>query len=171
QPAERVQIALQPDQKTYVPRQTVKLGIEAKTEKGEPAPAVVLLRVVDKSVVTLADDKTLRSMPADFLLGSHPQAAEALDLLLGTQGWRRFAEQNPGKFLNEQKEEAERLLLVSGQSQPRMTDLTEQELARVDAEYASRTTELKAQATQAGKAEEDARADQEYRAALVQLAD
>ena len=29
------------------------------TEKGEPAPAVVLLRVVDKSVMTLADDKTL----------------------------------------------------------------------------------------------------------------
>ena len=146
QPAERVQLTLKPDQKTYVPRQTVKLGVEAKTEKGEPAPAVVLLRVVDKSVVTLADDKTLRSMPthfllttevrrpedleyADFLLGPHPQAAEALDLLLGTQGWRRFAEQDPNKFRQEQKEEAERLLVTIGQSQPRTTDLTQQELA------------------------------------------
>ena len=56
EPAERVQLALEPDQKTYIPRQTVNLGVAAKTEKGEPAPAVVLLRVVDKSVVTLADD-------------------------------------------------------------------------------------------------------------------
>src|SRR6185437_14740485 len=79
QPAERVQIALQPDQKTYVPRQTVKLGIEAKTEKGEPAPAVVLLRVVDKSVVTLADDKTLRSMPAHFLLTTEVRRPEDLE--------------------------------------------------------------------------------------------
>ena len=55
---------------------------------------------------------------ADFLLGPHPQAAEALDLLLGTQGWRRFAEQDPNKFRHEQKEEAERLLVTIGQSQP-----------------------------------------------------
>ncbi len=186
-PAEHVQLALKPDQKTYVPRQTVKLGVEATTEKGEPAPAVVLLRVVDKSVVTLADDKTLRAMPthfllttevrrpedleyADFLLGPHPRAAEALDLLLGTQGWRRFAEQDPGKFRNEQKEEAERLLVTIGQSQPRMTDLTEQELARVEEEYARRTAELRDQAAQAGKDEEDARKDTDYRAALVKLA-
>ena len=35
---------------------------------------------------------------------------EALDLLLGTQGWRRFAEQDPGKFLqqNQQDEKARR---------------------------------------------------------------
>ncbi len=168
QPAERLQLALKPDQKTYVPRQSVKLDVEATTEKGQPTPAVVMLRVIDKSVKTLADDKTLRSMPAhfllttevrrpedleyaDFLLGPHPQAAEALDLLLGTQGWRRFAEQNPGKFRNEQKEEAERLLLTVGQSQPRVTDLTQQELQRIDSEHARRTEELTAQAAQAGR--------------------
>jgi hypothetical protein len=186
EPAERVQLALKPDQKTYVPRQTVKLGIEAKTEKGEPAPAVVLLRVVDKSVVTLADDKTLRAMPthfllttevrrpedleyADFLLGQHPQAAEALDLLLGTQGWRRFAEQDPNHFRQHQKEEAERLLVTIGQSQPQVTDLTEQDLARVEKEYALRIDETKAQVARAGKAEEEARQDTEYRAAVVKL--
>ena len=35
---------------------------------------------------------------ADFLLGPQAKATEALDLLLGTQGWRRFAEQDPAKF-------------------------------------------------------------------------
>jgi hypothetical protein len=186
QPAQRVQIALKPDQKSYVPRQAVKLGIETTLEKGKPAPAVVLLRVVDKSVVTLADDKTLRSMPAhfllttevrhpedleyaDFLLGSHPQAAEALDLLLGTQGWRRFAEQDPNRFLNEQKEEAERLLVTIGQSQPQMTDLTQQELQRVESEYSRRTEELIAKAAASRKGEQEARKDNEYHAALIKV--
>src|SRR6185437_15889300 len=186
QPAERVQIALKPDQKMYVPRQTVKLGVDTTTEKGQPTPSVVLLRVVDKSVVTLADDKTLRSMPthfllttevrrpedleyADFLLGPHPQAAEALDLLLGTQGWRRFAEQDPNKFRHEQKEEAERLLVTIGQSQPQMMDLTQKELERVESEHARRTEELTAQIAQARKAEQEARQDADYSAALVKL--
>jgi Flp pilus assembly protein TadB len=183
---EQVQLRLKPDQKTYVPRQTVKLGVEATNERGEPTPAVVLLRVIDKSVVTLADDKTRRTLPthfllttevrrpedleyADFLLGPHPQAAEALDLLLGTQGWRRFAEQDPQKFRNEQKEEAERLLVALGHSQIKRTDLIQQKLQRMEREYARRTEELKAQAAQAQKTEQETRDDPAYRAALVQL--
>jgi hypothetical protein len=186
QPAERVQLALKPEQSSYVPRQTVKLGVEATNEKGEPAPAVVMLRVVDKSVVTLADDKSLRTMPAhfllttevrrpedleyaDFLLGSHPQAAEALDLLLGTQGWRRFAEQDPNKFHNEQKEEAERLLVMIGQAQQQTTDLTQQELQRVQTEFAHQTEELTARTEQAKKAEQEASGDRDYLAAFVAL--
>ena len=74
-----------------------------------------MVAVADKSVITLADEKTFRSMPthflltsevrrpedleyADFLVGSHPRAAEALDLLLGTQGWRRFLESDPTRM-------------------------------------------------------------------------
>ena len=89
-------------------------------------------------MLTLADEKTARSMPthfllttevrrpedleyADFLLGPQPKAAQALDLLLGTQGWRRFAEQDPGQFREQHhdKDEAERLLVTIGQSAPR----------------------------------------------------
>jgi hypothetical protein len=186
QPAQRVRLTLKPDQKSYVPRQTVKLGVEATNEKGEPAPAVVLLRVIDKSVATLADDKTLRAMPthfllttevrhpedleyADFLLGPHPQAAAALDLLLGTQGWRRFAEQDPTKFRREQKDEAERLLVTIGQSQTKTADLTQQQLQRLEKESARHAEELAARAAQAKKAEQDARNDADYRAALFKL--
>ena len=112
-----------------------------------------MLAVVDQSVLTMADEKTYRTMPthfllttevrraedleyADFLLGQHPKAAEALDLLLGTQGWRRFAEQNPNRFRDElrkkteglpdadrqrEEQEAERLLVLTGQSAARET--------------------------------------------------
>jgi hypothetical protein len=187
QPAERVQLRLKPDQKSYVPRQTVKLGVEATNEKGEPAPAVVLLRVIDKSVVTLADDKTLRTMPthfllttevhhpedleyADFLLGPHPRAAEALDLLLGTQGWRRFAEQDPDKFRRERKEEAERLLVSIGQTQTRIADISmQQKLQQVETEHSRQAAELVARVAQAKEAEQAVRDDADYRAALIKL--
>jgi hypothetical protein len=187
QPAEYVQLSLKPDQKSYVPRQTVKLGVEATNEKGQPAPAVVLLRVIDKSVATLADDKTLRAMPthfmlttevrrpddleyADFLVGPHPKAAEAIDLLLGTQGWRRFAEQDPNKFRQEQKEEAERLLVTLGQSQTWMTDIwMQQKLQQVESENARQNEELTARAAQAKKTEQETREDAAYLAALVRL--
>ncbi len=187
QPAEHVQLNLKPDQKSYVPRQTVKLGVEATNEKGDPVPAVVLLRVIDKSVATLADDKTLRTMPthfllttevrrpedleyADFLLGPHPQAAEALDLLLGTQGWRRFAEQDPNKFRREQKEEAERFLVSIGQTQTRISDSwMQQKMQQVETDHARQTADLAARAAQAKKAEQDVHNDVDYRAALVRL--
>ena len=92
-----------------------------------------MVAVVDKSVLTLADEKTHRAMPthflltsevrrpedleyADFLLGPQAKASEALDLLLGVQGWRRFAEQDPAKFREKDgdKEEADRLLVMNG---------------------------------------------------------
>ena len=77
------------------------------------AASVLLVGVVNRSVITMADNKTDRLLPthfllsgevahpaelehADFLLTDHPKAGIALDLLLGTQGWRRFAEQNGG---------------------------------------------------------------------------
>src|SRR5205085_2321916 len=114
-PAKRLHLTVKPEKERYVPGERVTLTCSAVNEKGQPAPAVLMVAVVDKSVLTLADEKTARAMPthfllttevrrpedleyADFLLGPHPRAAEALDLLLGTQGWRRFAEQDPAKF-------------------------------------------------------------------------
>src|SRR5712692_3342310 len=62
---------------------------------------------------------------ADVLLGAHPKAAAALDLLLGTQGWRRFAEQNPQKFRQQFKEDADRLLVTTGQASQKSVDLAQ----------------------------------------------
>src|SRR5438046_7574382 len=104
-----------------------------------------MVSVVDKSVITLADEKTARSMPthfllttevrkpedlehADFLLTDRPEAKQALDLLLGTQGWRRFAEQDPAKFKEKYHDDAERLLVMTGQSSRKVYDFAEREL-------------------------------------------
>jgi hypothetical protein len=115
EPAERLKIAATPEKRVYVPGEYVRLSLQTDSETGKPAPAIVLVGIVDKSVLKMADERTARSMPTHFLLTSevrrpedleftdvllsdHALAREALDLLLGTQGWRRFLESDPKRF-------------------------------------------------------------------------
>ncbi len=177
-PAEQLTVHLHPDRSSYVPGEKATLQVAAENEKGEPAPAVVMLVVVDKSVLTLADEKTYRSMPthflltsevrrpedleyADFLLGPQDKAKDALDLLLGVQGWRRFAEQDPAKFREKDidREEAERLLVMSGQSTPRKADLGEEEIKKLRDDAEAREVALKEQFDQASAEADAAGAD------------
>jgi hypothetical protein len=187
QPAERLTVNLRPNLSSYVPDQKVQLGVEALNEKGEPAPAVVMLAVVDKSVLTLADEKTYRSMPtqflltsevrkaedleyADFLLGPQAKAMEALDLLLGVQGWRRFAEQDPAKFLEKNiidKEEAQSLLVMSGQSTPRQTDGAEEEIKNIQKGAEAQFAQLHEQASKAQTEAAAAQSDPGYASAVA----
>jgi hypothetical protein len=120
----------------FVPGARVDLDVFAKDEVGAAKPAILWTAVVNQSVVTMADEKTERTLPthfllsgevkkgeelehADFLLTAHPKAAEALDLLLGTQGWRRFAEQAPAEFRRKNPaDDADRLRLVSADAGP-----------------------------------------------------
>lgn len=120
----------------FVPGDRVQLDLAAKNELDQPAAAILWAAVVNQSVLTMADEKSARQLPthfllagevqnpddlehADFLLTNHPKAAEALDLLLGTQGWRRFAEQAPRQFrLKFPGGQADHLLLASAVEGP-----------------------------------------------------
>ncbi|QVL30394.1 alpha-2-macroglobulin [Telmatocola sphagniphila] len=148
---------VKPDKNRYNPGSRVGLEISSKNEKDSPLPAVLMVGVVNQSVITMADNKTDRLMPthfllagevkkpedlehADFLLSDHPKAAKALDNLLGTQGWRRFAEQNPTAFVASksnvaEKQEAERLLVSTGQVTKPASDLLFLERQKFLAEY------------------------------------
>jgi alpha-2-macroglobulin-like protein len=91
----------------YIPGESVDLSIKASNESGQPVGAILWAAVVNQSVLNMANDKTECLLPthfllngeienadqleeADFLLTSHPKAIQSLDMLLGTQGWRRF---------------------------------------------------------------------------------
>jgi hypothetical protein len=170
-PAHRLDLAVHPDKQRYAPGDQVRLHCSATDEQGRPAPAVLMVAVVDKSVLKLADEKTFRSMPthfllttevrrpedlehADFLLGSHASAPVALDLLLGTQGWRRFAEQDPGQFRQKNPQDADRLLVAIGQVSPdtlapKTTNLDAQALQKVAAAYEPRLAALQERLTTA----------------------
>ena len=188
QPAEFLKVNLKPDRTSYVLGQKASLRVETRDENGKPAPAVVMVAVVDKSVLTLADEKTHKSMPthflladevrrpedleyADFLLGPQAKAGEALDLLLGVQGWRRFAEQDPDQFRRKDadKEEAERLLYATGRSAPRKTELAHEEIAQVEQQTDAKEVQLREQARAADGEAYAALADPTYLAAEARV--
>ncbi len=100
----------------YSPGETVSISLVVTDEKARPVPAALGVAVVDDALLSLADDDT-PSMPTHFLLGTEvenpedledadfylsddPEAAVALDLLLGTQGRRRFVGNPPAMFDN-----------------------------------------------------------------------
>jgi hypothetical protein len=169
EPAERLKLDVQPNQTDYIPGDRVTLTVTARDEKDRPTGAVVLLSVVDKRTLTMADEKTARSMPthfllttevrkpedlehADFLLSEKPEAHQALDLLLGTQGWRRFAEQDPTKFRERFQGDAERLLVTIGQSSSKVTDFAQEQAHKVEQNFVQRRHELDEQSASAATA-------------------
>jgi hypothetical protein len=160
-PAHRLELKVQPDKPRYEPGERVTLRYQANDETGEPAPGVLMVAAVDKRLLTMADEKTFRSMPthflltteirhpddleyADFLLGPNPKAHQALDLLLGTQGWRRFAEQtDPNDFRQKNPDDGTRLLAANGRVSPanfaaQRTDLDLQPIQQAFEEYRAR---------------------------------
>lgn len=161
-PVEKIDIRLTTDKKVYAPGDKVQVKLQSNREDKALTPAIVMMSVVDLSVLKLADEKTARSMPAhfylttevqkaedleyaDFLVGTHPKAAVALDLLLGTQGWRRFAEQNPATFVQKHSSEAQRLVMASGQGATQKRDINVLALDKVDAKYAPKCLTLEQQ--------------------------
>src|SRR5438445_12013327 len=110
-----------------------------------------MIGVINQSVIAMADNKPDRLLPshfliagdvknpaelehADFLLTDHPKAGVALDLLLGTQGWRRFAEQNMLPAEPAERREVERMLVKHGSRMTVPVDQYRLEETRLSAE-------------------------------------
>jgi hypothetical protein len=175
----------------YCPGDKVKLGLKSLNEKKQPVPAIVVVSVVDQGNLKLADEKTARAMPthfflttevrepdeleyADFLVSPHPKAAQALDLLLGTQGWRRFAEQHdPKDFRDNKKKDGEKLLVALGQTAPLESNLAERAIEKIDSGYFPKYQELQQSLGQReeGLDERDQFADAEYRRLLARISE
>jgi hypothetical protein len=109
-PAHRLQLEVEEPNAAPSPTEEIDLSVLATDEAGEPLSATLAADLVDDALVALAGRNTA-AMPAHFLLTTeidNPQdlddpdrylaesreAAVALDLLLGTQGWRRFLEKS-----------------------------------------------------------------------------
>lgn len=155
----KVDVAIESDRKTYQPGERVNVGLQAFNEKREPAPAVAMVAVVDTSVLKLRDEKTARSMPthflltteirepedleyADFFLSDHPRAAESLDLLLGSQGWRRFAEQDPKRFQQAQQKARPPVFLANANAVPQFLDAERKQIEKLDEQFIPKAVDL-----------------------------
>ncbi len=151
----------------YAPGDSAAVSLVVTDEDGQPAAATLGVSVVDDTVLNLADEDAPR-MPchfllatevekpedledADFYLSNDPEAPAALDLLLGTQGWRRFVERTIDelKERDEDDERTERLLALGAASKPplmfdNLGEINEKYKEAVAAFQGDRTHELNA---------------------------
>ena len=101
----RLQVQIEPQKKSFVPREKVTLDVTTRDPSGNPVPADLALSIVDDTVLSFADDKTGHMLsrlylepeltgkveePNFYFDLSEKKSALALDLLMGTRGYRRF---------------------------------------------------------------------------------
>ncbi|GMV42422.1 MAG: hypothetical protein AMXMBFR64_41380 [Myxococcales bacterium] len=129
-PTSALELTVTADRDRYVPGADVELTVTA-TQGGKPVEAVVGLTVTDDTVLEMVDKRDqaprlpvmvflepeVREL-ADahvYLDPANPEAAVAVDLLLGTQGWRRFAFAGPDAFVATHGDAARRVLALREQ--------------------------------------------------------
>ncbi|MCP4945822.1 MAG: A-macroglobulin complement component [Planctomycetaceae bacterium] len=128
QPIDTVQIKITPNAKQYTPGGLAKFDIVTTDAAGEPISAVVGLTVTDDSVlemvetrdqaprlpvmVLLEDDVKDLADAQIYLDPLNDDSDLAVDLLLGTQGWRRFSYVKFDEFLANYGDDARRTLAM-----------------------------------------------------------
>jgi hypothetical protein len=128
EPANPLKLSITPDKKTYTPGERTKLKVKATDAQGKPVAAVVGLTVTDDSVLEMVEKREqsprlpvmLYLEPevkdlADahvYLDQKNPKAQLATDLLLATQGWRRFALMDLAKFIEANGDRARRVVAL-----------------------------------------------------------
>ena len=128
QPEKALTINVTADKDAYVPGDKATLTIQATDQEGKPVSAVVGVTVTDDSVLemiekreqaprlpvmVLLEDEVKELADAHVYLDeSDPEAPLATDLLLGTQGWRRFAFMDAAKFITQNGDQAKRVLAL-----------------------------------------------------------
>jgi len=125
EPAEKMNVALELDRQSYIPAGKVTLKVKTTDGTGKPVAGFVGLAVTDDAVLEMIETREkaprlpvqvyiepeVRELAdAHVYLSNDPKAPRALDLLLGTQGWRRFALINVDDFLKTYGDQARRVL-------------------------------------------------------------
>lgn len=128
QPPRGLRVRITPEQAGYVPGDKVRLDIQTTDDHGEPVSGVVGVTVTDDSILEMIEkreqaprlpvmvllEQDVREL-ADahvYLDPENPKAPLATDLLLGTQGWRRFALMDTSKFITRFGDDARRVLAL-----------------------------------------------------------
>ena len=102
---DQLNLAVTADKQSYAPGEMVKMNLEAKNQKGEPVTGTFSVSVIDESKVpadetaenTIFSDLLLKSelagyieKPNYYFINPNYQTNADLDLLMLTQGYRRF---------------------------------------------------------------------------------
>ncbi len=102
----QLSVSIETDKQKYLPREKVRMTVSVKDERGMPMPANLSVAVVNDQLLSFADDKSGNILsqlllerdikekieePAFYFSAKEKKADEALDYLMMTAGWRRFA--------------------------------------------------------------------------------
>lgn len=125
-PKHPIAIEVSPDRKQYTPGDAASFTVTTKDDTGSPISAVVGLTVTDDSILEMIEKREhAPRLPvmvflepeareiADahvYLDDANPEAPLAIDLLLGTQGWRRFAFHHAEDFMAQNEDAGLRVL-------------------------------------------------------------
>lgn len=126
QSARSVHVKIAAEQTSFTPADAVHLTVTTTDDAGKPISAVVGVTATDEAVlrmpekrdraprlgamVLLEDDVRELADAEVYLDPADPKAPLATDLLLGTQGWRRFAAIDAKKFIATYGDPARRAL-------------------------------------------------------------
>ena len=128
-PEKGLKIQIEPDKQTYAPKEEVKLNIKTTDKDGKPVAANLGLSVVDEQLLAFADDKQDNLLsyilfsselkgeiqePFFYFDETQAKAKEAVDYLMLTHGWRRFAWNDIYKPSETHVENAEKISSVYG---------------------------------------------------------
>jgi hypothetical protein len=101
----QMKVDITPNKPAYQPRDQVALTVKTSDLDGNPLPSELALSIVDDTVVSFADDKTGHMLaklllepelpteveePNFFFDLTEERSALALEMLMGTKGWRKF---------------------------------------------------------------------------------
>jgi uncharacterized protein YfaS (alpha-2-macroglobulin family) len=101
----QMRVDITPNKPAYQPRDQVALTVKTSDLDGNPLPSELALSIVDDTVVSFADDKTGHMLaklllepelpseveePNFFFDLTEEKSALALEMLMGTKGWRKF---------------------------------------------------------------------------------
>jgi alpha-2-macroglobulin-like protein len=125
-PDRALQVTVSTDKSSYVPGGQATITVTTTDGDGKPVAAVVGVTVADASVLAIPERRDRAPRLSEMVLlendvrefadaqiyldPADPKAPLATDLLLGTQGWRRFATADEAKFLADYGDAARRAL-------------------------------------------------------------
>jgi uncharacterized protein YfaS (alpha-2-macroglobulin family) len=141
EPAKKLNVSITPEKSTYVPGDTVKLNVKTTDADGKPVSSVVSVTATDDAILEMIEKREQAPrLPVMVLLepevqeladahiyldAKNPKSTPAVDLLLGTQGWRRFAFLDSEKFIAENGDKARRAMALRIQSRVEQLKLAE----------------------------------------------
>ena len=143
QPEKQIKIKIAADQPRYTPGGKAVVTVTTTDESDKPVSAVVGISVTDDSVLEMVEKREqIGRLPvmvflendvkelADahvYLDPDNKDAPKAVDLLLGTQGWRRFAFVDVPKFVAAHGDQARRALAMKVVTRREIEELANKE--------------------------------------------